>query len=231
MEIKGFVKTSLVDWDGKVASVIFLPFCNFDCGFCHSSELAKNSKKLPNIFLKQILDFLEKKVGWVDGVVITGGEPTLHKKGLVDLVKKIKNLGYKIKLDTNGSDPDLLKEMIDKKLIDYVAMDIKTSKEKYQLAINKKCDVSKVDQSVRLLLKNNISYEFRTTAVPGVVSKEDFERIGEWISGAKVYAIQQFRNIDVADKKFAKVKPYKKEELESFAGIIKNKVKKVKVRV
>jgi pyruvate formate lyase activating enzyme len=230
MKIKGLTKTSLVDWDGKIASVIFLPFCNFKCGFCHSSDLVKNIEGLSNIPEEDIFEFLEKKKGWVDGIVITGGEPTLHGNDLKNFLKKVKTLGFLIKLDTNGTNPDFLEELIKEGLVDYVAMDIKTSKENYKKATNTKLDLNKIDKSIKILLKGDIDYEFRTTAVPGIVFEKDIKKIGEWIVGAKLYALQQFRNIDVADKKFEKVKPYSREKIEEFAKLIKNKVKKVRVR-
>ncbi len=230
MEIKGFTKTSLVDWDGKIASVIFLPFCNFSCGFCHSSELVKNPKKLLNIPESFIFAFLESKKGWIDGVVITGGEPTLHGEKLTKISKKIKKLGFLVKLDSNGTNPELLEKLIKGKLVDYVAMDIKTSKEKYEKATSTKFDIKKINQSVKILLEGKVDYEFRTTVVPGLVGKEDIIKIGEWIKGAKLYALQQFRNIDVADKKYEKVKPYSKEKIEEFGKLLKGKLKKVKIR-
>lgn len=230
MQIKGFEKTSLVDWDGKITSVIFLPFCNFRCGFCHSSDLVLRSKNLPNISEVRIFEFLKKKKGWIDGVVITGGEPTLHGENLKFFLKKIKDLGFLVKLDTNGTNPDFLEELIKEKLVDYIAMDVKTSKKKYNEATNTKVDINKVNRSIKLLLENKVNYEFRTTVVPGIVGKEDIKKIGKWIFGAKCYALQQFRNIDVAQKKFAKVKPYSKEKLEEFANLLKGKVKEIRIR-
>lgn len=230
MGIKGFTKTSLVDWDGKIASVIFLPFCNFSCGFCHSSGLVKNPKKLSNISKSFIFAFLESKKGWIDGVVITGGEPTLHREELIKLVRKIKSLGFLVKLDSNGTNPGLLEKMIKENMVDYVAMDIKTSKEKYEKATSTKFDIKKINQSVKILLAGKVDYEFRTTVVPGLFEKEDIIKIGEWIKGAKLYALQQFRNINVADKKFGKIKPYPKEKLEEFGKLLKGKVREVKIR-
>jgi len=230
MQIKGFEKTSLVDWDGKITSVIFLPFCNFACGFCHSSALVTGWRRLPNLDEREILNFLKEKKGWIDGVVITGGEPTLHGDDLKKFLKKIKKIDLLVKLDTNGSNPDFLAELIEEKLVDYVAMDVKTSREKYFQAVNTKVDIKKIDQSIKLLLKNNIDYEFRTTVVPGIVDESDIKKIGNWIKGTKRYALQQFRNIDVADKKFEKVSPYPREKLEEFASLLKGKIKEIKIR-
>lgn len=230
MDIKGFEKTSLVDWDGKIASVIFLSLCNFRCGFCHSSDLVINYNKIPNIPEKDIFSFLKNKKGWIDGVVITGGEPTLQGEELARLIKELKQLGLLVKLDTNGTNSDFLEKLIKEKQVDYIAMDIKTSKEKYGKVVSTAVNMKDIDRSVKLLLENKVDYEFRTTVVPGIVDKEDIKKIGNWIKGAKLYALQQFRNIDVADKKFAKIKPYSKEKLEEFTELLKGKVKEIKVR-
>jgi pyruvate formate lyase activating enzyme len=230
MQIKGFEKTSLVDWDGKIVSVIFLPKCNFRCGFCHGASLVLDWQELPDIAIRDIMDFLVSKKGWIDGVCITGGEPTLQKKGLKDLLKIIKNLGFLTKLDTNGTTPDFISQLIKEKLVDYIAVDIKASKDKYKEAVRVKVDLDKINKTIKLLLKGKVDYEFRTTVVPGIIDECEIKKIGKWIKGAKRYALQQFRAMDTLDKKFLKVKPYPKEKLEEFVELLKGKVKNCRIR-
>jgi len=230
IKIKGFEKTSLVDWEGKISSVIFLPLCNFACGYCHSWPLVKNWQTLPDFSLEKILKFLEKKKGWIDGVVITGGEPTIHGSDLKFLLKKIKEIGFLTKIDTNGSNPDLLEELIEEKIVDYIAMDIKSSPEKYAKATRTKVDLKKINQSIALLITKNLDYEFRTTVVPGIVEEKDIIKIGSWIKGAKVYALQQFRNIEVAQKEYTRINPYSKEEIQKMISSLKGKVNKIIIR-
>ncbi len=196
MDVKGIQKLTLIDYPGKIACTIFLFGCNFRCGFCHNPELVlKNDSE--SISEKEILTFLEKRKGQLEGVCITGGEPLLTLKK--DFLKEIKKLGYPIKLDTNGSFPERLKEFIDEKLIDFVAMDIKASKEKYVETIGKEIDLKKIEQSIKLISTSNLDYEFRTTIVPGIHDSKEVEKMGKWVleilgKKAKKYSLQGFRN-------------------------------------
>lgn len=194
MEICGIQKTTLIDYPGKIGCTIFLYGCNFRCGFCYNSELVTEKPK--GCFSQEkIFEFLEKKKGKLDAVCITGGEPLLTlDKGFV---KKIKEMGFLIKIDTNGSNPEKLREFIDEKLVDYVAMDIKNSCEKYNLTTGVDVDISKIEESIKIISKLP-KYEFRTTIVPNLHTKEDVEKIGKWFKSLDVfpkkYYLQGFKN-------------------------------------
>lgn len=215
MIIKGLQKLTLVDYPGKVACTIFVFGCNFRCPFCQNPSLVIDDGS-PAIEEKEILNFLSERKGFLDGVCITGGEPTLQDD-LPEFIRKIKSLGFLVKLDTNGTNPDMLKELIDEKLIDYVAMDIKTRLdfERYRSvvrALDQK-EFEKVKKSIEVIRSSGVDYEFRTTVVPTLLSQEDVVEIAKYISGAKLFSIQQFRPDVTLDKTFKSIKPYRKEEL------------------
>ena len=195
MDVKGFLEESFGDWDGEPASVIFLPNCNFRCPFCHNVNLVLNPEKLEKIPLQYIEDQLIKHKNWRNAVCITGGEPTLQDK-LPELCQKLKQMGFKVKLDTNGTNPIMLKELIDKKLVDYVAMDIKAplTPEKYSEAtgIDTTLLIEKVKTSIKTLMESNIDYEFRTTVVPTIHTAKDIEQICNSLNGCKKYVLQEF---------------------------------------
>jgi len=194
MKILGFQKMTLLDYPGKVACTIFTGGCNFRCPFCHNALLVTKTEEVQEHNADDILSFLEKRQGILDGVCITGGEPLMNKE-IFDFAKSIKALGYSIKLDTNGSFPDRLQQMIDEKLCDYVAMDIKNCKEKYPLTAGcDKLNVDLIDKSVQILLKNVVDFEFRTTVVKELHTLQDMEKIAHWISGAPRYFLQNFED-------------------------------------
>jgi len=190
MKIGGLQKLTLVDYPGKIAATVFLIGCNFRCGFCHNPELIDSSKK-EVISEKEFFDFLKERKGLLDGVCITGGEPTIVSD-LFNFIKKIKDLGFLVKLDTNGSNPEILKELINS--LDYIAMDVKTSMKKYNKAVGKEIDLNNINKSIDLIKDSNIDYEFRTTVIPGLVDKNDIIEIGKWLKGVKKIVLQQFRN-------------------------------------
>lgn len=194
MEFAGLQKISLVDYEGKVACTLFTAGCNFRCPFCHNSDLVIYAKNVNYIPFDEILDYLNKRKGMLDAVVITGGEPTLMSD-LKEKLYEIKKLGYKIKLDTNGTNPDIVKELVDLKLIDYVAMDIKNSYEGYSKTIGlESYDSNKILESINYLLSGEVDYEFRTTLVKEFHSDEDIKNIAKMIQGAKRYYLQEFKN-------------------------------------
>lgn len=194
MEFAGLQKISLVDYEGKVACTLFTAGCNFRCPFCHNSDLVIYAKNVNYIPFDEILDYLNKRKGMLDAVVITGGEPTLMPD-LKEKLYEIKKLGYKIKLDTNGTNPDIVKELVDLKLIDYVAMDIKNSYEGYSKTIGlESYDSDKILESINYLLSGEVDYEFRTTLVREFHSDEDIKNIAKMIQGAKRYYLQEFKN-------------------------------------
>ncbi|HPG92146.1 MAG TPA: anaerobic ribonucleoside-triphosphate reductase activating protein [Clostridia bacterium] len=191
MIINGIEKLSLVDYDGVAACVLFTGGCNFVCPFCHNSPLVYN-KNLPIIDNEEIFDFLIKRKNVLSGVVITGGEPTLHAD-LPEFIKKIKSIGYKVKLDTNGTNPKMLSYLIGQKLIDYVATDIKNSIEKYALTAGViDIDLEPVEESVKILMRGQIEYEFRTTLIKELHEFCDIEKIAEWLNGSRKYVLQKF---------------------------------------
>ncbi|MDD5145992.1 MAG: anaerobic ribonucleoside-triphosphate reductase activating protein [Candidatus Pacebacteria bacterium] len=214
IKIGGLQKLTLIDYPGRLAATIFLTGCNFRCPFCYASELVlpQKIKNQPKISEKEIFNFLKIRKNLIEGVVICGGEPTMSK-GLVELIKKIKKMGFFIKLDTNGSDPKTLKKLIDEKLIDYVAMDLKGPKEKYGKISGSKIDIKKIQKSIDILKKGKVDYEFRSTIVPGLHGKEDILEMAKWISGAKRYYLQNFRPEKTINSKFERIKPYPQEFL------------------
>ncbi len=209
MKIGGLQKLTLIDFPGKLACTVFLIGCNFRCPWCYSRELvlSEEIKKQPKISEKDFFDFLKTRKRLLEGVVVCGGEPTINKD-LPEFIKKIKKLGYSVKLDTNGSNPTMLKDLIDKKLIDYVAMDIKLPKEKYPKFFGKQVKVKNIEESIKILKNSKIDYEFRTTIVPTILTKEDIIKIADWIKSAPKYYLQNFRAEKTIDPKFEKVKPY-----------------------
>jgi len=221
MQIAGVQKLTLIDYPGRMAATIFLTGCNFRCPFCYSSELVlpEKIKNQPKISEKEFFNFLKERKKLIEGVVICGGEPTTSK-GLAPLIKKIKKMGFFVKLDTNGSDPKLLKTLIGQKLVDYIAMDIKGPKERYDDFSGVKVDVKKIQKSIDILKEAKVDYEFRTTVVPTLHKKEDVLEITKWIRGAKKYYLQNFRPEKTIDPKFEKIKPYPQEFLVEIQKII-----------
>lgn len=229
--IKGFTPTSLIDWPGKIAAVIFFPGCNFRCHYCYNPEFIKNPETIKDIDEKAIFDYLEKKKKWLDGVVFLGGEPTAHKN-FYRALKKIKNLGLEIALHTNGTTPKILNNIIEEGLIEYIAMDIKAPLDEYEKVVNVKVDKNAISESVEIIQGSNpkIDYEFRTTVVPGLIDKDDIKKIGEWLSGSKRYYIQQFKSGKTLDPKFKNKKPYRIPELLNLKKVAEPYFKKVEVR-
>ena len=222
MGIGGLQKLTLIDYPSKLACTIFLTGCNFRCPWCYAPHLVlpKEIKKQlhppqsrsagfgrAGISQTELFKFLKERKKLIDGVVLCGGEPTMSK-GLVSLIKKIKKMGFLVKLDTNGADPKTLKKLIDEKLIDYVAMDLKAPKEKYQKVTGTKVDVKKIQKSIDILMKGKVDCEFRSTIVPTLHKKEDVIEMAKWIRGAKRYYLQNFRPEKTIDPKFEKIKPY-----------------------
>jgi len=221
MNIKGFQEVTLIDWDKKIASLIFLGGCNLRCGFCHASHLVTPNDTLETISFDSINKFLETKKGWIDGVVITGGEPMLDKAGLFELARAIKRKGLLVKVDTNGTKPEVLREIIESKLADYIAMDIKAPLilEKYFKASGIEIEINDIITSKNILLNSEIEYEFRTTVVPGIVDCPDIAEIAKTIIGAKKYCLQQFVPRDPIDISFLNIKPYPAAKLYQMVSV------------
>ena len=227
MVIKGLQKTTLLDFPTKVACTVFTGGCNFRCPFCHNGTLVKDPKQFPTIEVSELLAFLDKRKGILDGVCITGGEPLLNKD-IASLLREIKARGYAVKLDTNGSFPELLESLIDEGLVDYVAMDIKSSKEKYHLLAGTDKFNDKIAESVALLLRGKVEYEFRTTVVRELHSLNDFENIGKWISGAEKYYLQLFKNSgDLIEGGFS---AYSEDDMKAALEIVKRYIPTAEIR-
>ncbi len=227
MLIKGLHKTSLLDYPDKVATTVFTGGCNFRCPYCHNADLVLNVNKIKSYSEKEVLEHLEKRKHVLDGICITGGEPTLQDD-LIDFIKKVQEIGLAIKLDTNGYNPKVLKELIDKGLIHYVAMDIKNSKEKYVMTTGIDIDVKKITESINILICSNIEYEFRTTVTQELHTANDFEGIGKWLNGAKKYYLQQFV---YSNKQIEQgFSPYSPQKLTEFQNIMEKHVEKVIIR-
>ena len=195
--IKGLQTLTLLDYPGKVACTVFTGGCNFRCPFCHNGGIVLNPGAEPSIPEEKVFDLLKKRRGVLEGVCITGGEPTLWK-GLWDFAKEIKAMGYSVKLDTNGTNPELMHKLILAGVVDYVAMDVKNSPDKYAETIGVKgFNLQPVKDSVRLLMQGTAGYEFRTTVVKGMHTPQDIVEIGKWIQGAQKYFIQPYRDSDL----------------------------------
>ncbi len=212
MKIGGLQKLTLIDFPGRVACTVFLSGCNFRCPWCYSPELVlpDDIKKHPKIEEEVFFDFLDKRKGKLDGVVVCGGEPTISKES-VDFVRKIKEKGFLVKLDTNGANLEVIKEM--KEFLDYIAMDVKLPVERYKEVSEKTFDVK---ESIDFIKSCGVDYEFRTTVVPGIHKKEDIEKIAKTIKGAKRYYMQNFLPEKTIDENFLKNKSFSIEEMEIF---------------
>jgi len=226
--IKYFQGISLIDFPDVISSIIFIGGCNFRCPFCHNPELVlpEKLKEIPDISEEMVLKELKKTKGFVRGVEFTGGEPLLHPF-LRKLMEKIKDMGFLIKLDSNGSLPERLEKVID--IVDYIAMDVKTSFKKYRLATSVDVDISTIKESIEIVMSAN-NYEFRTTVVPSVVTKEDIMEIAEEIEGARRYVLQNFRNIKTLNPDMEKVKPYPSSYINEIKNMVDGKVEIVEIR-
>jgi pyruvate formate lyase activating enzyme len=225
MKFSGLQRISLSDYPAKVASVLFTPGCNLRCGFCHNWRIVVDPQP-PFLQEATALDILESRKKYVDAVVVTGGEPCMHKE-LPKFLAKLKERGFQVKLDTNGFYPEVLEECL--AYVDYVALDVKTSPAKYKLLGAQ--DTAGLMRTVEILKTGKVPYEFRTTMVPELVSPEDVHGIGELVKGASTHALQQFVPEDTLDKKFQEVKPYPSETIREFAEAMKKYADNVTLRV
>jgi pyruvate formate lyase activating enzyme len=227
ISIKGFLETSFVDWPGKVASVLFLPGCNFRCPFCHNRSLVENPEGHEDIPLPYIMARLADLEGWVDGVCISGGEPTIHPL-LPSLMGEIKALGLAVKLDTNGSRPQVLKSLLEAGLVDCVAMDVKAplDERSYATAAGRAVDLAAIKESISLLKQEKVEYYFRTTVVPALHKGEDLLHIAHHLSGSSSLTLQNFSPEDPLDQRFKGTSPYPEEWLqemrEQIASILRH---------
>ncbi|MBN2854039.1 anaerobic ribonucleoside-triphosphate reductase activating protein [Patescibacteria group bacterium] len=227
MIIGGLEKLSLLDYPNHLAAIIFTSGCNFRCHYCYNPMLVlpqkvkdvKNKEDLSLISSEDLLLFLKERFGRLEGVVITGGEPTLHPD-LPDFIRKIKKIGYLVKLDTNGTNPEMLEKLLKAKLVDYLAMDIKSDALNYEKAVGVKVDFKKLEKSVKIIMASGLPYEFRTTMVPGLVDKEIFLAMGNFIKGAKKWYLQNFKSdTDLVDASFKDQKSFTLKEMKEFVKL------------
>ncbi len=225
MDFVGIDKFSLLDYDGLISIVLFSPGCNFACPYCHNKKSIVDSKEY--IPFKDIYDYLQSRKNVIDAVTFSGGEPTLMPE-LKERIKLVKALGYKIKLDTNGSNPEILKSLLDEKLLDYVAMDIKTSFDNYELAVNSKVNIDNINKSIDLIKNSGVDYEFRTTLVKEFASLNDVEKIAKYLKGSKKFYLQKYvYRDDIANKN---LHPVSEEEANTFKEILNKYIAKVELR-
>jgi len=255
--LKGLQKTTLIDYPGKVACVVFMAGCNFRCPYCHNPELVEGSwpverreangtleaggagkPSIPEVVPEVLeesafFDFLDKRKKWLDAVVICGGEPTIQNS-LYRFAERIKQQGFLVKLDTNGTNPEMLKQLIDSRLIDFIAMDIKAPEHRYSDAAAVPAATGNISKSIALIkeagTKGVVDYEFRTTVVPGITEDGDVEAIAKWLSGAKKYVIQQFKNSTVLDPSLRQRKPFSPDQLNEFREAAQRYLPLVEVR-
>ena len=224
--IGGIQRTSLLDFPDKISAIVFTQGCNFNCGYCHNPDLL-NSKK--DIYSTDVFfEFLDKRKGKLDGVVITGGEATLQPD-LIPFIKEVKSRGFLVKLDTNGYRPEVIEQALP--LIDYIAMDIKAPLKKYSEITKVDINTEKIKQSIQLIMTSNVSYEFRTTVLKSQLDYTDFEEIGKLIQNAEKYYLQKFEaKTEINDEKLKEEKTYSNEEFNEIIAKLKKYIKKVELR-
>ena len=229
MKIQGLQKLTLLDYPGKLAATIFTAGCNFRCPFCHNASLVTQIRDEADLPTEEVLDFLKKRNTVLQGVCISGGEPLLQRD-IEDFLRSLKAFGYQVKLDTNGSNFDKLKNLLDQKLVDYVAMDIKNAPDKYggTIGLEENIFLKDILLCVDYLKGSPVPYEFRTTLVREFHKREDMERIGQWLKGAKNYYLQEF--VDSGDLIQTGLRPYNKEVMEQALAIVQQYVPGAKIR-
>ena len=228
MEFSGLQKLAMVDYPGKLAATVFTGGCNLRCPFCHNAVLVLHPDQAEHLRQAAVLDFLSRRRGLLDGVVLSGGEPLLHD-GAGDFLRRVQDLGFAVKLDTNGCFPDRLEQLLRDKLVDYVAMDIKNSPERYgETAGRSGLDLAPFRESVSFLLSGAVDYEFRTTVVRELHDGDSFRAIGPWLAGARRYYLQSFVDRDTVLR--AGLHPWDRESLEAFAGLVRPWMERVQLR-
>ena len=229
MKIHGFNTLTLLDYPGHLGATLFLGGCNFRCPFCQNAGLVLSPQSEPYREEEEVFSYLKKRRGILEGVCITGGEPTLYENELPGFISRIKDLGYLVKLDTNGTNPELIRTLRENGLIDYAAMDIKSSKENYgKVAGVKDLDISSVCRSVEYLMNSGMDYEFRTTVVRELHSTEDFVSIGKWLAGCRAYYLQAYKDSEnVIQRGFSS---FSREELDDFCRLLRQTMPLVKTR-
>lgn len=228
MKVAGLVKNSLIDYPGKITAIVFTQGCNFRCPYCHNPELVSIEGKNSLISENEVLGFLKERKGLLEAATITGGEPTLQKD-LLGFMGKVKEMGYFVKLDTNGTNPDILEAAINKNLIDYIAMDIKHVPKKYAEVTGYR-NFKNIKKSIEVVMNSGVEYEFRSTVLPRMHTHKDFEEMGEIIRGANKYFIQNFRSDTTLNKEYQKESSFTLAALEEIKKTMKKYVKDCSIR-
>lgn len=230
MEIRGWARTSLIDFPGEITTVFFTPGCNFRCPMCHNAALVLTPGGVPRVEEREIWDFLRKRAGLVTGVTLTGGEPTLHAD-LLPFLRRVRELGYATKMDTNGYLPERLASLLDEGVVDYVAMDVKAPPEKYAaLSGVPEIDLTRIEESLALIRARAPAYEFRTTVVPQMLTEDDIAEIARWLEGSDRYVLQQYRGTHTLDPALAPRAPYPVPALKRMAERARRHITNVKLR-
>lgn len=229
MVFGGFEKFTIIDYPGKIACMVYTIGCNFRCPYCHNPELVDETVET-KISGDSVLDFLSRRKKILDGVVITGGEPTMHGDDLLDFMKKVKDLGFLVKLDSNGTNPEVLQKALDRKIVDYIAMDVKSPFSSYSQTVARPVDVDALRKSIKIIMSSGIDYEFRTTVIKSMLSIKDFDEIGKEIKGAKAYYLQKFLPTKILNPQFIRKVSYNAEEFEEIKKKMKKYVKYCGIR-
>jgi len=229
LNIGGLHKVSLIDYPGKISAIVFLQGCNFRCPYCHNPELVNPKLYGPCLDEEAVFSFLARRVGKLDAVSITGGEPTLQE-GLPEFIRKVRSLGFQIKLDTNGSHSAMIKALIEGNLLDYIAMDIKGPLYRYDRVCRVNVDKDEITNSIRTILNASIDYEFRTTFVKDLLTEEDVPAMGELIRGARLFVLQNFAPSKTLDERYLSRKSLSSADLERIKNEIGRYVEKVTIR-
>ncbi len=218
VEIKGLEKFAPRDFPGHISSTVFLGGCNFRCPFCHNSDLVLRPEILPTFPLDYFLSFLDSRKGWLEGICISGGEPLLHDD-LETLLILIKDRNFLVKVDINGSFPSRLEDLIQKRLVDHIAMDIKAPLKRYQEVTRAEVNEEDIVRSADIIKNSGLEYVFRTTLVPGLIGQEDIKEICKMLDGADIFQLQQFIPLNTLDRKYLQKKPYRRDEVQGLAKI------------
>jgi len=222
MNIKGFIRNSLIEWEGKIVSVVFLPYCNLRCRYCHAGHLIVQPEQLDTIDRREVLDYLTANVGWLDGVAITGGEPTLHAEELIDLIQQFRSCPMQVMVETNGTNPDMVQRLIRDGLVEALSMDLKAplTPEDYRRVTDADVNVEDVARSVQIIKASGVVHELRVTVVPGLVGRDELERMLPVLEGAQKVALQNFKPDQCLCPQLRSVTPFAAEEMDALQQLV-----------
>ncbi len=218
MQIKGFIESSLLEWEGKVSSVLFLPHCNLRCRYCHAGDLVLAPEQMETVPFERVAAYLRAQRGWVDAVAVTGGEPALHGRELVDLTERLHEFSVDVMVETNGTRPDVVEELIEENCVDVMSMDVKAplNPTDYRRVTDAEVDIGAVRRSINLIRDSGLPHEFRITLVPGLVGEDELRGILPELEGARAVALQNFRPDDCLSPELHEVMPFRPEQMDAF---------------